>query len=111
MRRVSSVILILAFLALGSGATEFLHNAQHAAEDARWAIAQGPGHSPDSPAPTHDDSNCPVHLQLHLPALPAYVPPPALFVGLLIGLVSVALPRVTSFRAPVLIDCRGPPRG
>jgi hypothetical protein len=111
MRRVSSIILILAFLALGSGATEFLHNAQHAAEDARSAIAQGPEHSPDSPVPAHDDSNCAVHLQLHLPALPAYVPPPALFVGLLIGLISVALPRVSSFRAPVLIDCRGPPRG
>jgi hypothetical protein len=110
VRRFPAIILIFTFCALGSGATEFLHNAQHEAEDARENLLRRQAGLPDAPAAPHDDSNCAVHLQLHLPALPAFVPPLAVSVAMLVGVLSLALPRVISYRVPVAIDCRGPPR-
>ena len=78
VRRIVAIILALSFAALGSGALERLHNAHHAAEDLKAFLAARSSGKPNPKLPAHDESDCPVHVQLHLPALPVAITPPAM---------------------------------
>jgi hypothetical protein len=108
---VTRGIIIIAigwFISLGSGLVEYAHNAEHAREDA--AIAAARGHSdPSTPLPIHDDSNCPVHAQLHAPAVSQPVVTLLIFTGLLVAFITQLAPPLISLRIPARIDCRGPP--
>ena len=96
------------FIALGSGLIEYAHNAEHAREDA--AIAEARGHpDPGAPLPIHNDSNCPVHAQLHAPALSQPVITLLIFAGLFVAFVTQLATPLASLRMPARIDCRGPP--
>jgi hypothetical protein len=106
MQRVAAIVLVLCFIAVGSGAIEYLHNAQHAAEDARIAAV---GFQSDHGRPFHDDSNCAFHTQLHLPAMPAAWVPLLICLGLFVAFLSLLLPPLLPQRTAVLITCRGPP--
>ena len=56
---------MICYLALGTGALEYVHNLQHAAEDAREdALHIACGKPVEHHE--HDDGNCEIHQQLHL---------------------------------------------
>ncbi len=108
MRRSASVILLLTFLALGSGLTQRLHEWQHAQQDAAAARSSFPGKPPQH-HPIHDDLNCHIHAQLHMPIqVVAWLPPTIQIETIAIATVSpdqAAVPQ----NGPERTDCRGPP--
>jgi hypothetical protein len=109
VRRIAACILLLSFLALGSGALEYLHNRSHAMEDAHAAKLAEDAGEPIPVAPVHNDSNCFIHAQLHLPTISEGCVPLLVAAGLVIAfLTEIARPRVS--QQPFFsIDCRGPP--
>ena len=111
LRRWPAILFALWFAALGAGAVEFVHDLGHAREDARAAVAARESGKPDPARPVHDDSNCPLHAQLHLPLLaPGWVPL-LVALGLFIAFLSLLPAPLVSRRSPARIDCRGPPAG
>ena len=108
MRQFPALVLLLCFAAIGTGTLEYLHNLQHAAEDARAdALAQAAGQPIDEHH--HDEFNCSVHAQLHLPFVSAGWVPLLVCLGLFVAFVTLLntplIPRLT----PARIGCRGPP--
>lgn len=112
-RRLASILLLLWFAALGTGVLEYVHNLQHEADDARAAAMLAPTRSPigqHAPvAPVHDDTNCPIHAQLHMPLLTAGWVPLLVCLGLFVAFLTVLASPLVSHRCPARIDCRGPP--
>jgi hypothetical protein len=108
VKRFASVLLLGVFLGLGSGGLAYLHNLQHAAEDARMdALARKMG-LPVLPHP-HDDSNCPVHAQLHLQFVLIGATPILICLGLFLAFLSFIESPLIGRLIPARIDCRGPP--
>ena len=109
MRRFPAFIASICFVLLGTGALEYLHNLEHEREDAaQMAIARVAG-KPVQEAPRHDDSNCSVHAQLHLPTLPAAWVPLLICLGVFVAFMTELAPALAPQRAWLHIDCRGPP--
>ena len=108
VRRLASILLVTVFLALGTGALQYLHNLKHAREDAREdAIAKSSGQPLEHHQ--HDESNCFVHAQLHVPTISAGWVPLLVFLGLFVAfLTQIATPLVSQTRI-FRIACRGPP--
>ena len=109
MRRVAPIVLLLSYAVLGTGALEFLHNLQHAAEDEVPIKLPLDSGSRSHHVPAHDESNCSVHAQLHIATLAVNWSLPVLCVGLLIALLAVLLPDLPSQGTPVVAFCRSPP--
>ena len=117
LRYPASILLILCYVALGSGALRFAHDAQHAREDAAAAAAcsepaaGGEHHSrdPHRHHPHHDESNCGTHALLGAPLLAATAVPVLVSLGLLVAFLTLLSPPVARLRLPARIDCRGPP--
>jgi hypothetical protein len=116
LRGAAPILLIACFLALGSGALRFAHDAQHAREDAAAAAAcehstaGGHGHGPDRHAHHHhDESNCALHALLGAPLVAATAVPVLVQLGLLVAFLTLLSPPVARLRLPARIDCRGPP--
>lgn len=118
MRRAWSILLLLAFAALGSGALRYLHELAHAAEHAHaveHADTDG-GASEHHPDPDHDHAplgdpeDCFTHAQLKLPMLPDGYAPRLACLGLT-GVLPGNLPTPTvRSRRPVLeLNSRAPP--
>ena len=108
MKRFAAILLIGCFVGLGSGALDYVHDLAHANEDAQQdAICKKMG-LPILPH-RHDETNCDVHAQLHMPLLAAGWMPIlvclGLFVAFLTPLILPLIPRLL----PARIDCRGPP--
>ncbi|CAN5647985.1 hypothetical protein BH09PLA1_BH09PLA1_06290 [soil metagenome] len=103
MWRAVVILAVGWFLALGTGAVEFAHNAQHAREDARRT-------QPDQPSPVHNDSNCSIHAQIHQPVIASPAIVLLISAGLLLAFVSQLAAEPDGVRSPSRIDCRGPPR-
>jgi hypothetical protein len=109
MRRLSAILLIATFLALGSGTLERLHNLDHAAEDAiRMALTGGNG-VPQHMPPVHDETNCDIHAQLHLPMISIGWVPLLVFTGVFVAFLSEIARPLVSQPSFFRIDCRGPP--
>jgi hypothetical protein len=111
MRRVSTALLLLCFLGLGSGALRFAHDAAHARDDARLESA---ARSAGLPVPTHDrhphdESNCDLHALLNAPLALTHVTPLLVQLGLFVAFLTLLTTPVTHLRLPARIDCRGPP--
>lgn len=104
VKRTFAILAVVWFLALGTGAAEYLHNAQHAREDAQRARR-----GDDRSSPVHDDTNCPVHSQLHQPLVATPAVPLLICAGLFIAFLSQLPTSIVSIRVPARIDCRGPP--
>jgi hypothetical protein len=115
VRRITAILMVLCYVALGSGAMERLHNAQHAAEDAKIAAAFDSGkvvppHAGDHhPSPIHDESNCPVHAQLHLAGLAVAWVPLLICLGLFVAFLTLLPPCPPARQVVFAIACRGPP--
>jgi len=113
MQRVAALLMLLCYAALGSGAVEYWHNRQHAAQDeGSLAVATA---DPGSAAvhhdhvPLHDESNCPIHLQLHLAGLAVAWVPLLICLGLFVGFLTMLAPVSRGRRIALAIPCRGPP--
>lgn len=108
MHRLASIILLLTFLAAGSGLTQYVHERQHEWQDAALAGNGLPG-KPVSNPPIHNDANCVIHAQLHMPVVSVAWLPPTLEVGVL-AIAPMALDQAPlAQNHPDRIDCRGPP--
>ena len=108
MNRATSYLLLFVFLSLGTGGAEYVHNLQHAAEDAREdAIAAASGHH--SEEHHHDESNCAVHAQLHMSFMSIGWVPLLISLGLLIAFLTLIATPLIPRRVPARADCRDPP--
>jgi len=117
MRRLMTYALLFAFLLLGSGALEYIHNWAHELEDRlsdedEAKLAPSPPNGSAGPLHRqhhHDESNCETHAQLHL-AIILHVW--AALLGRLeiwVALVSLLAVPLIPRSLPVRIGCRGPP--
>jgi hypothetical protein len=94
---------------LGTGALEYVHNLQHAAEDAREdAIAQASS-NPGGHQHQHDETNCGVHAQLHTALFMTHWVPLLICLGLFVAFLSLLDAPLIGRLLPARIDCRGPP--
>ncbi|HYO07835.1 MAG TPA: hypothetical protein VER17_02580 [Tepidisphaeraceae bacterium] len=131
MRRLPHILLLLAFVLLGTGTLERLHNLAHRHEDARHAATHyaaathhagqqhaAPQHAtagdeglatPPDPRPAHDESNCDLHRRLHLPLMSAGYVPLLICLGLFVAFLTQLAPALVSQLACLRLDCRGPP--
>ena len=110
--RLTSSLLLLWMLALGTGAAEALHNLEHErrATAASNRHAGHDDHAPGRPdAPASDYGGCAIHAQLHAPMLAGEAAEPALPVGVL-GLALISTPPSLCIRElTIRLGCRGPP--
>ena len=109
LRRSVSLLLLVCFLALGSGYALYLHEQQHAREDAEEAAAAKAAGLPAPDHPDHDDNNCPVHAQLHMLMVTGTVLPVILLLGLAVVFLTELPAQSPTSHAPLVADCRGPP--
>ena len=109
VRRIAALLLVSCYLCLGSGALEYWHNAQHAAEDARMAALASAAGAPLDHLPLHTDFNCAEHARLHLPLISAGWVPILVFLGLFVAFLSTLRLHLVAQRVIWRIDCRGPP--
>lgn len=107
--RVTAAILVLAYLALGSGAVERWHNAQHAAEDARVLAAARESGAPLPQTPFHNDVNCVTHAQIHLSGLAVAWVPLLILLGLFVAFLSQLPVQLPAADRLFVLACRGPP--
>jgi hypothetical protein len=103
MKRATAILLALMFLAIGSGAAEYLHLRQHAMEDAAEAKHGAPSNE------HHDESNCEVCAQLHIPVTSRGWVPLLIFAGFFVAFLTQLPQSLVSQRAFFRIACRGPP--
>ncbi len=111
-RRLTSILLLVTFLGLGTGGFSYLHERQHAAEDAAEAVADGAADRHGGrPAEHHhhDETNCPRCAQLHLPMVAVAAPPPVVSVGPLVSTLSLVRRSLVCRPPPAQADCRDPP--
>jgi hypothetical protein len=117
VRRPASIVLLLIFTAIGSGALAYLHQAAHALADqlAREHAAPHAGcrhhhHEEDDPAPAHhDESNCPLHAMLRAPLFHgASAPLPAL-TGTFVERADLPAAAARALGVVLHVTCRGPP--
>lgn len=104
MRRVTAILLLLGFVALGAGMLQSLHLRTHLLEHAQFKAA----------APTdqqHDpsDDDCALCAQLHLPTISAGWVPLLVCLGLLVAFLTLLTPPLIPQRVLVRLGCRGPP--
>ena len=92
LRRFASILLLFAFLGIGTGAIEYLHNLEHQAT-----------------SQSHDESNCPTHAILRASAVLSSAPPLLCLTDAQPERVIIVSPSLPSQHAPTRIDCRGPP--
>lgn len=111
MNRAAAAILVLCYLALGSGAVERWHNAQHAAEDARAIVAAQKAGVPAPVLPNHDDGNCLIHSQIHLSTMAAGWVPLLIILGAFVAFLTLLPVKVVSVERYFDFACRGPPVG
>ena len=106
VRRLSAIVLLLAFASTGSGLTGHLHLREHLRPGA--SLHAGAAWTSDA-TPGHDEGNCAVCMTLHMPALAAGYVPVLVFLGLWVAFLTSVAPRMTPQRSWSSIDCRGPP--
>lgn len=109
MQRFAAILLLLCYAALGTGAAEYWHNAEHAAEDAALIQAAKDAGIPLDHVPLHDESNCPVHAQLHICCMAVGWTPLLICLGLFIAFLTLLPLRLPLRRVALTIPCRGPP--
>ena len=109
MRRVAAILLLICFAALGTGTLEYLHNLQHAREDAVEAAAAKAAGLPEKSQPAHDETNCDVHAQLHVPLMAAAWVPVLVLLGLFVAFLTQLAPVPPVLELTTRLACRGPP--
>jgi hypothetical protein len=110
VRRFAAILLLAGFLGLGTGGLQYLHEMQHAAEDARQDAAAKKAGLPVLPH-QHDESTCEFCAQLHLQFVVIGWVPILICLGLLIAFLTLLDTPLIPRAIPARIDCRGPPAG
>jgi hypothetical protein len=110
LNRLASYFLLFVFFSLGTGLAGYVHELQHDAEDAREDAAAAAARKPVVPH-HHDETNCAVHAQLHMPMVAVGWVPVVVGVLLPVAFVTLVAESVSSARALIRTDCRGPPGG
>jgi hypothetical protein len=110
MRSLPAILLALAFLLLGTGALEYIHNLAHQREDAAQIALAKSTRQPVKESPAHNDTNCSLHAQLHLSTLPVAWVPLLIALGLFVAFLTLLAPPLAPQPAFARLDCRGPPR-
>src|SRR4029453_15083060 len=87
VRRTGAILLLFAFLGLGSGALSWLHNLAHEQEDTVAAADLPAGSGQPSPLP-HDETNCNLHAMLRAPIASTGCVPLLVLIGLFLACVS-----------------------
>jgi hypothetical protein len=108
LNRIASYLLLLVFLSLGTGIAGYVHELRHDAEDAQEDAAAAAAGKPVEPH-HHDESNCDVHAQLHMPMVSVGWMPVVVAVRRLIAFVVWTAESVSSTPSFLRVDCRGPP--
>jgi disulfide bond formation protein DsbB len=90
LRKLASILLILAFLGIGTGAIEYWHNLNRQTT-------------------SHDETNCPTHAILRAPMLLSTWAPLDCCIDVQIDRLIILFPSLLSQHTPTRIDCRGPP--
>ena len=114
MRRTASILTLLAFATIGTGALSRLHQAAHeqldhqAGSHARCHHRHHHHERPEAP-PRHDESNCLVHAMLAAPLLHATPPTPLLLRGTFVEHVKPPPVGLVGRPNPLPVSCRGPP--
>jgi len=108
VRRWAAIFLVVFYVGLGTGVLHYLHELDHAREDAREdaaALASG------KPVQHHDHDDCDVCAQFNVLVMWLSTPwtPLLAFLGLLVAILALLPIPPVYRRAPVRIDCRGPP--
>jgi hypothetical protein len=103
MKRLVAILLALIIFFIGSGAAQWLHELEHAMEDAAQAKSGAPVED------HHDESNCQICAQLHMPMISGGWVLLLFLLGLLVAFLEPFLQSLVSQRALLRIDCRGPP--
>ena len=114
MQRVAAWVMLVCYAALGSGTVEYWHNQQHAAEDSgalvvATAVPGSPAIQHDDHPPLHDESNCPIHLQLHLAGLAVAWVSLLICLGLFVAFLTMLAPVSRGRQVAFSLACRGPP--
>ena len=104
LRRLTGIILIVIFAAIGSGLIQFLHLQEHAAASVASA---SPILQPWQAG--HDEENCLSCLTLHMQFSAGNAMPLLICLGLAMAFLTMLAPRLTPQAIPARIDCRGPP--
>jgi hypothetical protein len=108
VRKLASILLLICFFSIGTGALEYIHNLAHAAEDAR-EDAQAKAAGIPVEQHHHDESNCEVHAQLHMPLIVSGWVPILVCLGLFVAFLTLLETPLIPRLLPQRIDCRGPP--
>jgi hypothetical protein len=104
------MVLVCAFVLLGTGVLRHWHDAVHALADARALLAATSDTEPhDHQPPIHDASNCDVHAQLAMPLTVDGIVPLLILLGLFVAFLSMVAPEPVHVRPTLRLDCRGPP--
>jgi hypothetical protein len=109
MQRFAAILLLLCYAALGTGAAEYWHNAEHAAEDAAVLQAARDAGAPLDHVPLHDESNCPIHAQLHICGMAVSWTLLLVCLGLFVAFLTLLASRLPVQRVALAVSCRGPP--
>lgn len=109
LKRWASLILLVAAVAFGTGALEYVHNITHLRIRQMMAELRNPHHVPAADSPARVQDNCGLNVLLHLPMLPAAAIPLLILAGLFVAFLTLLAPELISASAPARIDCRGPP--
>jgi hypothetical protein len=108
LNRLASILLLICFAGLGSGAMKYLHDLQHDAEDAVTdALRKAAGLPIEHHE--HDETNCPVHAQLHMQFTATSYVAIIICLGLFVAFLTLLEKPLIPRQLPARIDCRGPP--
>lgn len=108
LRRFASILLLIAFAFVGSGALRYSHDLAHLKED----IASGATRSANgqkAPLPLHTEWNCQLHAMLAAPLITTSAIPLLILLGLLVAFLTELAPKPVSVRPIFRFDSRGPP--
>ncbi len=108
LRRLSSILLLITFLGLGTGGLSYLHDRQHEAEDAAEAADRRAAGLPVEQH-HHDETNCRVHAQLHLHFTAGGADPSPISIGPPVAVLAITSEPLTHRGPPYRADCRDPP--
>jgi hypothetical protein len=103
VRRATAILLLLGFVALGSGLLQSLHLRTHLLEHAQFKAA------PTDQQHDPSDDDCALCAQLHLPTLSTGWVPPLVCLGLFVAFLTLLTSPLISQRILVRLGCRGPP--
>lgn len=113
MNRFAANLLVVCFLALGTGALQFVHELGHLLEDreenAAALAAAVANHAVPPAHEHHDEDNCQICAQLHLTYISGGWTPVLVCLGLFVAFLSLLDTPLIPRLLPLRLDCRGPP--